>query len=588
MSTIDKCKKNIDLNNLDQILFVDQNNEIEDLIVSRYGNGFFLDIGYFNEEKISNTSKLEKIGWSGIHIDKFPDNLERESNCKVSQALFYSENNKEIEFAVINEISEKKSIEDFNERKWERNLNKYIKFKTSLLHVVLNENKAPNFIEYFNLNTKSLESEILGKFPFDKYKFGCISVVNNYDEVRAKSTQEILEKNGYKLEKRFKESDLFVFNEKNTESNKSYKIGLCMIVKNESKIIRRCLDSVKPLIDYVCITDTGSTDNTIQIICDWMKENHIDGKVISEPWKNFSHNRTIALKNIRQVKNIEYALMIDADEVLEYEADFNAEKTKNNLNCDLHNILCKFGNISYIRNSLTRNNMPYLYKGVIHEFLECETQIKTRGTIEGLYNVPIQDSARNETGHKFEDDIEVLNKELKEEKDPFMISRYTFYLAQSYRDSNQPEKAIFFYQKRSEMGFSDQEIYISLYQVAKLKEQLQYPQDDIIQSYLRSHEICPWRIEALHGAIRFCRCNNRSNQAFALAKYALSLEKNTTGLFVENWIWDYGIDDEFTISSYWSNHTKEGMEVAKRLLLNIPENQRERIIRNIDFLQEKL
>ena len=47
-------------------------------------------------------------------------------------------------------------------------------------------------------------------------------------------------------------------------------IGLCMIVKNEAHVILRCLDSVRPLVDYVLIEDTGSTDGTQQIVMDWL------------------------------------------------------------------------------------------------------------------------------------------------------------------------------------------------------------------------------------------------------------------------------------------------------------------------------
>jgi len=43
-------------------------------------------------------------------------------------------------------------------------------------------------------------------------------------------------------------------------------IALCMIVKNESKVITRALDSVRGFIDYVCICDTGSSDGTQDII----------------------------------------------------------------------------------------------------------------------------------------------------------------------------------------------------------------------------------------------------------------------------------------------------------------------------------
>ena len=39
-------------------------------------------------------------------------------------------------------------------------------------------------------------------------------------------------------------------------------IGLCMIVKNETSLIRRCLESTLPLVDYILVVDTGSTDGT--------------------------------------------------------------------------------------------------------------------------------------------------------------------------------------------------------------------------------------------------------------------------------------------------------------------------------------
>ena len=44
------------------------------------------------------------------------------------------------------------------------------------------------------------------------------------------------------------------------------KIALNMIVKNESKIIIRLLESVLPIVDSYCICDTGSTDDTKEII----------------------------------------------------------------------------------------------------------------------------------------------------------------------------------------------------------------------------------------------------------------------------------------------------------------------------------
>ena len=83
-------------------------------------------------------------------------------------------------------------------------------------------------------------------------------------------------------------------------------ISLCMIVKNESHIIERCLNSVKPLIDYVLIIDTGSTDNTIEVIKNWLIINNIPGDVLVEPWINFAHNRSFALNELSKKDFIDY------------------------------------------------------------------------------------------------------------------------------------------------------------------------------------------------------------------------------------------------------------------------------------------
>lgn len=366
------------------------------------------------------------------------------------------------------------------------------------------------------------------------------------------------------------------------------KIGLCMIVKNEAKIIERCLDSVKPLIDYVSIIDTGSTDTTVDVIKDWLKKNKLAGQVILESWKNFAHNRSFALQKLREKTDIDYALMIDADEILTYDEGININELKSNLTCDLYDINCKYGSIEYARTSITKNSMPFFYKGVVHEFLECKDAIKTRETIKGVTNIPLQDSARNESQQKFQHDVKLLEEAIKNESDPFMVSRYTFYLAQSYRDLGEKEKAIYWYTERTKLGNWKEEIYISLYQIAKLKESLEYPADDIIQSYMRSHEICPYRIEALHGAMSYCRRNGRDHQAYILASYARTMPVVKRGLFVETWIWDYGIDDEFSIVSYWTDHINEGVAVTEALLKKIPEDQKPRVMKNLEYLKGKV
>jgi glycosyltransferase involved in cell wall biosynthesis len=69
-------------------------------------------------------------------------------------------------------------------------------------------------------------------------------------------------------------------------------ICLTMIVKNESKVIRRCIDSVKDYINYWVIVDTGSTDGTQDLVKEIMDEYGIPGELHERPWVDFGHNRT--------------------------------------------------------------------------------------------------------------------------------------------------------------------------------------------------------------------------------------------------------------------------------------------------------
>lgn len=366
-------------------------------------------------------------------------------------------------------------------------------------------------------------------------------------------------------------------------------IGLCMIVKNEALIIRRCLESARPLIDYVLIVDTGSHDGTQDTIRSFLREKNLPGEVIDEPWRDFAYNRSFALQKLREHRHIDYGLMIDADEVLVYESGFDADSFKNRLYCSLYDIQTRYANIVYNRPQLFSNRLDFHFKAVLHEYLDC-AHIPSRDIARGFCNIPNQDGARSRNPAKFRDDAALLEKALRKETDPFLISRYTFYLAQSYRDSGDKAKALPVYLRRAQLGFWQQEVFVSLYNAAKIKEELGHTDADIIQAYLDAYESSPDRAEALHGAVRFCRQRKKYQQGYILSKYALDLPTPAHGLFVEQWIYDYGLLDEFSIAAYWAEHYQECFDVCLKLLneAKIPANYRPRIRQNAEFAIEKL
>jgi hypothetical protein len=366
-------------------------------------------------------------------------------------------------------------------------------------------------------------------------------------------------------------------------------IGLCMIVKNEAHVIRRCLESVASLIDYVLIVDTGSSDGTQDVIHDFLRENDLAGKVVEEPWQNFAYNRSFALQKLREQRHIDYGLVIDADEVLVYETDFNAARFKRALTKDLYDIETRYGNIVYSRPQLFNNRLEFFYKGVLHEYLEC-AHIQSRELASGFFNRPLQDSARSHNPKKFQDDAAVLEAALSTETDPFLISRYTFYLAQSHRDSGNQKQALQAYLQRSRQGFWQEEVFVSLLNAARLKERLGHETAEVVQAFMAAHESLPSRLEGLHGAVRVCRQHNQHQQGYILAKHALSLPRPKTGLFIEQWIADYGLLDEFSIVAYWAGHYRESFNACLQLLKEskAPAEDRQRIRKNADFAVLKL
>lgn len=90
-------------------------------------------------------------------------------------------------------------------------------------------------------------------------------------------------------------------------------VSVCMIVKNEEKILRRCLESLKEIADEFVIVDTGSTDATKKIAMEYTD------KVYDFKWINdFSAARNFSFSKATK----EYIYTADADEVL------NAENRK--------------------------------------------------------------------------------------------------------------------------------------------------------------------------------------------------------------------------------------------------------------------
>ena len=350
--------------------------------------------------------------------------------------------------------------------------------------------------------------------------------------------------------------------------------SLClnMIVKNESKIITSLLDSVSDIIDCSCICDTGSTDNTIEIIEKYFENKNIHGKIIVEPFQNFSYNRTFALQSAIGLSD--YLLLMDADMILE-----NNFFSKELLNSGDAFYIFQGNEDFYYKNlRIIKNNNQYIYKGVTHEYISIDNEID-----KNIINIPKNKLFIKDIGDggsksdKFKRDIKLLNEGIINEPNN---TRYYFYLANSYFDIKSYQNAIEIYKQRILMNGWNQEVWYCYYRIGLSYKHLNNISNAIFY-WLEGYEYLPERLEGIYEIINFYRINNKHQLAYNFYLIANNiLNKNfdkTNYLFLHNDIYTYKILHEYTIIAAYVNIKNINKEIIY-LLNNCNNND---VINNI-------
>ena len=364
-------------------------------------------------------------------------------------------------------------------------------------------------------------------------------------------------------------------------------IGLCMIVKDEATIIRRCLHTVLPLIDHWTIVDTGSTDGTQDIIRTFFEEvgqiKKIPGELHERPWQDFAHNRSEALALARP--KADYSMIIDADDTLSIPEGFvMPDLTKDNYHFDIH-----YGNVIHRRQQLVKNTLPWCYRGVLHEYITCEGS-KTEGHLPLIIRCGT-DGARRKDPQRFVKDAAILEKAIAEETDPQLIQRNTFYLAQSWRDAGEKDKSIEVYLQRADQGGWIEEVYVSLLWAARQMVEAAYPDFKVVQTFGRATAVCVARAEAWHGLAKYYRDVGRCGEGYLASARALVAPMPDAGLFLEPWVYQYGLLDEFSVCAFYAGHYDQSLQTCEALLArsgSYPEEFKARIEANAKFARDKM
>lgn len=382
------------------------------------------------------------------------------------------------------------------------------------------------------------------------------------------------------------------------------------IVKNESHIIERCMASMVNELDYWVVVDTGSTDGTQDIIRNFMAKHGVPGELIERPWVNFSHNRSEALELAES--KADYILFCDADMALVVHD--NDWKQQLSADAYLVNQRAHGGTLLYPNTRLVNGHLKgdkrFRYWGATHEY--CDTIEPGLATRERMYGISMLDFADGGAkSDKYERDASLLEKQIEQlealktapqaerqaawesgllRHAPNLVTRSAFYLAKTYCDNDQDEQAITAYQKRVELGGWQEEVWYSLFDIGRLKENLRYPAEEIMAAYLKAYEYRPRRAEPLYHLARYLRGQERFALAYVYAQAASNIPMPDDLLFVANGIYEWQSKDELAVSSYWTGHYQQCADICDQLLSNpaLPENARKRIQANLNFATDKL
>jgi hypothetical protein len=303
-----------------------------------------------------------------------------------------------------------------------------------------------------------------------------------------------------------------------------FTICLNMIVKNESKIIISTLQNLcsKISFDYWVICDTGSTDNTKELILDFFTNKNIKGELYLDEWKDFGHNRTLALE--RAFNKTDYLFINDADDIIVGDLVF----PENMLDNDSYYLKIKSDELIYERVLIINNRKKYKYVGVLHEYVECLDEINKQSRLTGDYYINSRrEGARSDCVDKYMRDALILENayNVAINNNDSIYMRYSFYCANSYKDCNDINNAIKWYKNTLSLNNWHQEKYICCLRLYELYTTLNTPELGIYY-LIESYNYDNTRVECILQLIKFYCIKNQNDVAYTFYKLIQNYYEN--------------------------------------------------------------
>jgi len=361
----------------------------------------------------------------------------------------------------------------------------------------------------------------------------------------------------------------------NDISQKNNTLAAVLMLKNEENSILITLKSVYKFVSCIIIYDTGSTDNTIELIKDFSNIHKINLYLIKGEFVNFSVSRNILL-DYADCINVDYLILLDANDELKGN-DIPKLQNKNYLNNpNTTGFLVKQSwftlqsTTEYFNIRFVKNKSGWRYFGSVHEWIK-----NTSLTNENEHSLPVGKlltdiyiyqnrtiNSENSAKRFIKDKSLLLDDYNKNPKD----TRTLFYLAQTCSCLGQKEESFQFYKERSELDGFQEEKFLSFYNCGNLSYEINKPWYDTLSWYFKAFEHSN-RIEPLIKISTYYKNIQNWRLAFTFINIACDLEypKDST-LFVDKFMYDYVRWHLMGIIAFYFNKFKEGKEACLKAI----------------------
>jgi len=352
-------------------------------------------------------------------------------------------------------------------------------------------------------------------------------------------------------------SDIIIlFNEHKYDIN----IAAVIMVKNETLRILVTLTSIIGYVGTLIIYDTGSTDDTVDIIVKFCNKYKISLYLKHGVFIDFSTSRNELLSFSDTVENIDFLLLMDCNDELQNGMDlikfckqapkdpafFIKQSWKSNIYIHYYNI------------RLLRANNGWRYKGVVHEYIckDNETPIVKIPKVI-LFQDRTQDD--NKSSLRFYKDKELL---LNEYNSVNKTTRTVYYLAQTYECIDDKYNACKYYNERLAMKGFYEERYQSAYHIGMIYRELGKPFEEYVGFFLIAFGIM-YRAEPLVRIVEYYISKSQWHQVYFYLNEACKIPIPDCGLFVDVELYNYYRWHLMGISAYYVKEYKKGMQACE-------------------------